>query len=130
MSWIKARAYADASFVRDRLLDQLEADIEEANRLPPATRSELNFGMERGERRAVISIAFADSDRVDAVRIAVVEDTVIAVLLKPGGKHRTIRITARRDAESDQEQWFIDGGEPPLTLAALSRAILEPTLFA
>ena len=130
MSWIKARAYSDASFVRDRLLDQLEADIGEANRLPPTARSELTFGMKRDERKAVISIAFTDSEEDDAVRIAVMEGTVIAVLLEPGGKVRKIRITARWDAGSDQEQWFIDGGETPLTIAALSRAILEPTLFA
>lgn len=129
MSWIKARAYTDGDFVLGLLLTQLESDVEEANALPSSARSHMEFEMKREERVARIVIAFTDSDVTDVVRIGAQEGVVMVVLLEPQGRSRHIRITASWDAESEQEQWFIDDEESPLTIAEVSRAILEPTLF-
>lgn len=89
----------------------------------------MEFELRREERVARIVIAFTDSEQADVVRIGAQEGVVVAVLRDPRGRSRHIRIAARWDAESEQEQWFIDDEESPLTIAEVSRVILEPTLF-
>lgn len=130
MSWVEARAYSDPSFARARLVDQLEADVGKANRLPPVARSEVKFEMKKLAREPVIRLRRSAFDKADAVRIAAMEGVLLAVLLGPGGWSRKLTITARYDAASKQVQWFIGGEGPPLSLADVSRTILEPTLFS
>ena len=135
-SWVRARAYADGEFVLGVLLDQMDADLEEANDLPLSTRSYIEFKMEREERRgrksAVVAMKFNDSDTAQIVRLGAIENTVVAVLFQRHGQSRRLRITAEWDTDSENVQWLIAEEESSRVVAEMrdvSRAILEPVLF-
>ena len=130
MSWVKARAYSSPQFVLNRLLVQVEADLEDANQLPEDVRSGVTFTVRRKPNGATVEIAFNDSESVEVVRFGTAQGShVIAIGITQGHTTRS-NITARWDMESGSEQWFFDDQESPRTISEVTQAVLEPFLFA
>lgn len=87
------------------------------------------FDLRQESRTATITISLSDGSVLEVVRISLQDGRIWARLFLPLGESRSIRVKARWNAESDQEQWFIDDEEDPRSVAEVGRAILEPALF-